>query len=1131
MEYCKERCFSLLICVISLSLVVGTHPFFNDSIDEVIRDTKTGHVYTAGNEGITHWSENLTFISGVDWGDGENGHHFTAMALFPDLPQLLACSTALGGLCAVYNTSNITQRWWMDNKTDSSYINTKSVLLFTDKDKLIVASSFDHNSKSAIHVLSYRHVPPPPEPKMIIGDMSIVSRASGNSNTLKFISGFTKGNFTYLLTTQREMPNTSVSTRLITFCTGDNFLLPVTDISLDCITRDFTSFNLGLDMADTGSSITVSFGRNANESIFEEDNRLGSALCQYQFGALENVRFDARKQLDSVRVTWTNATVKCENGINETMCRPGQSQSVCYIEDNPMLFNKLQKKFNSVYSNQSTLIDKFLSSEDGRIIAATSSGDILQFKTTEDGNLTLNDDVSDGFRQFHVVVRSDKRFLRLFNLTEEVDICRGKRCEECSLKRRCSWCEGCMFKEACGKNKCKVQKWYPKEGPKSGGTVITFEGCDFNTTDQQINAAGRKCVLKEHRSTTVLKCEVEKLDPDANSSVQKKNEKVVFQDCSLGYFTFKPDPNITNISPKTSIQSGGLTVTVTGKHFDLVQQPRIELIVNNETRKGSCTPNETSGADKVYCETPCLPTKNRTTGILSVIMGMVTRDFNFTVYPDPKIVLFRDTEIEEGSRLNIHAKLDGVTKTDVRVEIGRSNCTDVHVNSTLISCMPDWMVDVETPQNVTVKVGSKLSLYVGQVTFVIRTSNPDLIIGIAVTSAVVVIIVVVVAAAVAAVIIKKNKSSLHSRLQAELTSTTTDDRAVNNYFLLEPRVKETLSPELMQRIEQNKVIVDFSRLQLGATIGSGNFGCVYEGLLHTDANDEDRVEKVAIKSMQDNNQNMDLASFVEEALVMKSFDHENVLRLLGISVNESQQPMVILPFMSNGDLMSYVSKDTKEVRVFDILRWGVDIAEGMNYLSSLKLVHRDLAARNCMLDDNLHVKVADFGLCRDIYEKGYYSSDNKKKLPIRWMAPESMERGSYSSKSDVWSLGVVLWEMLTRGSVPYPGVEGWDIGRYLQYGRRLQQPWFCSNELYSLMLEIWSQDPAQRPTFSEVSEALTALLKLTSDQKVTAESKDDGYVTFPQCYRYVELRVPEYFVLETGASAQSAHMIHQEQLK
>ena len=173
----------------------------------------------------------------------------------------------------------------------------------------------------------------------------------------------------------------------------------------------------------------------------------------------------------------------------------------------------------------------------------------------------------------------------------------------------------------------------------------------------------------------------------------------------------------------------------------------------------------------------------------------------------------------------------------------------------------------------------------------------------------------------------------------------------------------------------------------------------------------------------------------------------------------------------------------------------------MDYLSSQKFVHRDLAARNCMLDSDLSAKVADFGLSRDIYEREYYSSDNKKcKLPVKWMSPESLEKGSYNTKTDVWSYGVLVWELLTRGVTPYPDVDNWEILNYLKQGRRMPRPAFCPELLYYILLRCWSDDPKQRPTFTDLVDeiqSLIAKLEKGADKQRVELDKCNTYVNYP----------------------------------
>lgn len=206
-------------------------------------------------------------------------------------------------------------------------------------------------------------------------------------------------------------------------------------------------------------------------------------------------------------------------------------------------------------------------------------------------------------------------------------------------------------------------------------------------------------------------------------------------------------------------------------------------------------------------------------------------------------------------------------------------------------------------------------------------------------------------------------------------------------------------------------------------LGQGSFGMVYEGVLQdTDHNDRHRC---AIKTVNENATDRERINFLKEAAVMKAFDTHHVVRLLGV-VSRGQPTLVIMELMANGDLKGYLRSHRPEVEhqsqppsLRRILQMSIEIADGMAYLAAKKFVHRDLAARNCMVAEDLTVKIGDFGMTRDIYETDYYRKGTKGLLPVRWMAPESLKDGVFSSSSDVFSYGIVLWEMATLASQPY----------------------------------------------------------------------------------------------------------------
>ncbi|KAL6428664.1 hypothetical protein ACFW04_007932 [Cataglyphis niger] len=347
------------------------------------------------------------------------------------------------------------------------------------------------------------------------------------------------------------------------------------------------------------------------------------------------------------------------------------------------------------------------------------------------------------------------------------------------------------------------------------------------------------------------------------------------------------------------------------------------------------------------------------------------------------------------------------------------------------------------------------------------------------------------------------------------------DYAIENGDTLLPYDKFELNPQ---------------KLKLKGVLGSGAYGIVRLASLHDEF---DAVTDVAVKMMKDDPTIEDIKNFHQEISMMRSAgQHPNIVSLIGYCTLYNK-PLLVVEYCSKGDLQTYlrtvwqnlvnaiferrthlkfeplslankgthqgksgffcentrtitnhlydiqqdVIKYTENITSADLLNFARQVATGMEFLSSNRIVHRDLAARNVLVRPDRVVKISDFGLSRDIYQENVYRKKGNGKLPLKWMAIEALTHQIYTTYSDVWAFGILLWEIVTLGAMPYPGTPTNRILQLLKSGYRMERPPNCGRELYNIMYSCWNLRPQSRPTFTELKQSLDKLLSNYSENK------------------------------------------------
>ncbi|XP_018402753.1 PREDICTED: fibroblast growth factor receptor homolog 1-like [Cyphomyrmex costatus] len=323
------------------------------------------------------------------------------------------------------------------------------------------------------------------------------------------------------------------------------------------------------------------------------------------------------------------------------------------------------------------------------------------------------------------------------------------------------------------------------------------------------------------------------------------------------------------------------------------------------------------------------------------------------------------------------------------------------------------------------------------------------------------------------------------KIEKQKSTVVNDDNSTDNVFEYEIPL-------------DNSWEVPREYLTLGNTLGEGAFGKVVRAEINIGKPGIPSV--AAVKMLKEGHTDTDMVDLVSEMEVMKIIGkHVNIINLLG-ACSQNGPLYVIVEFAPHGNLRDFLRehrpslgyepaigqelKERKTLTQKDLVSFAYQVARGMEYLSSKRCIHRDLAARNVLVSDEYVLKIADFGLARDLHSNDYYRKKTDGRLPVKWMAPEALFHRVYTTQSDVWSYGILLWEIMTLGGTPYPSVPSVEkLFQLLRTGHRMEKPPCCSIEIYMLMRDCWSYQPSERPTFVELVEDLDRILTITANEE------------------------------------------------
>ncbi|XP_023153500.2 tyrosine-protein kinase Fes/Fps [Amphiprion ocellaris] len=290
------------------------------------------------------------------------------------------------------------------------------------------------------------------------------------------------------------------------------------------------------------------------------------------------------------------------------------------------------------------------------------------------------------------------------------------------------------------------------------------------------------------------------------------------------------------------------------------------------------------------------------------------------------------------------------------------------------------------------------------------------------------------------------------------------------YHLLSSRQHVTKRCEIVLKkpVLKDKWVLDHDDIVLGNLIGRGNFGEVYSGRLRSDNT------PVAVKSCKENLAPEHKNKFLMEARILKHYDHPNIVKLIGVCT-QKQPIYIIMELVQGGDFLSFLRHEGHSLKPKMLVKMTENVASGMEYLESKKCIHRDLAARNCLVAEHNVVKISDFGMSRQQDDGVYSAEGGLRQIPVKWTAPEALNYGRYTTDSDVWSFGILLWETFSMGMTPYTSMTNQQTRDEVEKGYRMPAPHSCPVEVSRIMISCWQYDPKNRPSFKKLRAELSTI--------------------------------------------------------